>query len=519
MKPTRSITIFGATGDLTHRKLLPALYSNFKKKRLDPGTRIIGYARRDWTSEYFRERARDGIQTYNAASYDEETFRRFANCISYVRGNLDSAEDFAGLESVLSETEESGDGRLYYLAIAPKYYARVCTYLSEAGMADESRGARRVVIEKPFGHDRKSAAELDAIIHDSFHESQVFRIDHYLGKETAQNILFLRFANTIFEPVWNRRYISSVQITVAEKVDVGTRAGYYDESGVLRDMFQNHLLQLLALTAMEPPASLDADDVRNEKAKVLRAVAPVRFGDTVRAQYVGYRNADGVASDSTTPTFAAMALYVNTWRWQGVPFYLISGKALREKTSEIIVRFQAPPGVLFNLQNCDGYTPNAVSVCLQPNEGIHVKYQVKVPDRGNASRTVNMSFDYQKAFPDSPIPDAYERLLLDSVQGDASLFARSDEIEASWRIIDPILQAWDHAGKSGGSYQASSPGQPGAQQLAMQRVPPLSFYEPGSWGPYEADDLLLRNGHQRQFGCVGPTGEQDYCSDCTDTDD
>lgn len=519
MTDSTSIIIFGATGDLTHRKLLPALYNNYRKERLESVPRIIGYARRDWTSDYFRQRARDGILTYNPDSFDESVFAAFAERLSYIRGNLDSADDFSQLQAQLSKHEQAGSARLYYLATSPKYYSKVSTYLYETGMADESGGARRVVIEKPFGHDRKSAAELDATIHQAFQESQVFRIDHYLGKETAQNILFLRFANTIFEPVWNRRYISSVQITVAEKVDVGTRAGYYDESGVLRDMFQNHLLQLLALTAMEPPASLEADDVRNEKAKVLRAVAPVRFEDTVRAQYNGYRNAERVADDSTTPTFAAIALYVNTWRWQGVPFYLFSGKALREKTSEIIIRFQEPPGFLFNLRNCDGYTPNAVSICLQPNEGIHVKYQVKVPDRGNASRTVNMSFDYQKAFPDSPIPDAYERLLLDAVHGDASLFARSDEIEASWKIIDPVLDAWEHAGEGGGSYRPSSPEEPGSGTLAVQRVPPLCFYESGSWGPYQADDLLLRNGHQRQFGCVGPGGEQEYCSDCNDSDD
>ncbi len=519
MSTATSIIIFGATGDLTHRKLLPALYNNFRKGRLDSAARVLGYARRDWTPDYFRERARDGILQYNPKSFDEDTFVEFAKLLSYVRGNLDSAEDFSRLQELLTEREQSGSARLYYLATAPKYYAQVSRYLGETGMADESHGSRRVVIEKPFGHDGASASELDETIHTAFHESQVFRIDHYLGKETAQNVLFLRFANTIFEPVWNRRYISSVQITVAEAVDVGTRAGYYDESGVLRDMFQNHLLQLLALTAMEPPASLQADDVRNEKAKVLRAVAPVDLSNTVRAQYNGYREADGVAAESTTPTFAAMALYVNTWRWQGVPFYLFSGKALRAKTSEIIVRFQEPPGFLFNLQNCDGYTPNAVSICLQPNEGIHVKYQVKVPDRGNASRTVNMSFDYETAFPDSPIPDAYERLLLDAVHGDASLFARSDEIEASWQIIDPVIAAWERAGETGGSFRASSPAVSGSGQLAMQSVPPLCFYEPGSWGPYQADDLLLRNGDKRQFGCVGPGREDEYCRDCNDSDD
>jgi len=344
---------------------------------------------------------------------------------------------------------------------------------------------RRVVIEKPFGHDGASAATLNEEVHSAFEEHQVYRIDHYLGKETAQNILFMRFANTIFEPIWNRRYISNVQITVAEEVDVAHRAGYYDQAGVLRDMFQNHLLQLLALTAMEPPASLEADDIRNEKVKVLRALIPPSPQDGVRAQYDGYQNSEGVAPDSGTPTYAALRLYVNSWRWQGVPFYLRSGKALARKTSEILVRFQEPPSILFDLSTCDGYIPNTVSICIQPDEGTHLKYQVKVPDQGNASKSVDMSFHYRDGFPDASLPDAYERLLLDAVKGDASLFTRSDGIQAAWKVIDPIMKAWEGTGWDAG-----------------KKISPPARYAKESWGPQEADELLGQHGHSWQLGCL-----------------
>lgn len=488
-----TIVIFGATGDLTHRKLLPALYENFRKGRLDMVRGIVGYARRDWSTEEFIARARDGVEQFASALPEESSWNRFSALLSYQQGNLDEHEDYRRLESTLAAAEPPGGGRLYYLATAPRFYAPACRNLGNAGMAKEARidlqghptAPRRVVIEKPFGQDAASAADLDKEVHRAFEEHQVYRIDHYLGKETAQNILFMRFANTIFEPVWNRRYISNVQITVAEDVDVGHRAGYYDQAGVLRDMFQNHLLQLLALTAMEPPASLNADDIRNEKVKVLRAVTSPGPEDGVRAQYDGYRDSEGVAADSATPTYAALRLYVNTWRWQGVPFYLRSGKALARKTSEIIVRFQEPPGILFDLPSCDGYTPNTISICVQPDEGTHLKYQVKTPDQGNGSRSVDMSFHYRDGFPDTSLPDAYERLLLDAVKGDASLFARSDGIQAAWRVIDPVMKAWEETATKD------------TQGLAR-----MSRYERGSWGPREADLLLAQGGHTWQLGCL-----------------
>jgi glucose-6-phosphate 1-dehydrogenase len=359
------------------------------------------------------------------------------------------------------------------MAVPPSLFPTIIDCLDDCGQLQEDGGWRRIVLEKPFGTDLASAIELNKQVHKALNENQIYRIDHYLGKETVQNILFTRFANTIFEPIWNRNYIDQVQITVAEKVGVGHRAGFYDSVGVLRDMFQNHLLQLLTLVAMEPPASFNAFHLRNEKVKVLSAIKPMTpeqlATNTVRAQYKGYRDEPGVRPNSTTATFGALRLFVNNWRWHGVPFYLRSGKKLAEKQSQIIISFKEPPLAMFPMQTMK---PNMLVLYLQPDEGVHLRFEAKAPDTVAESRSVDMEFHYAEAFGQTAIPESYERLLLDALQGDASLFTREDEVETAWSLVDPVLQAWE-----------------------THQTPSLAFYNPGSWGPREADALLARDGH------------------------
>jgi len=480
-----TIVIFGASGDLTSRKLIPALYNSFKKWRLSENLTVIGFARRPYSDETFRATLREGVEKFSEESFDATVWGKFTGRLHYFQGNLDVPADFSKLETYLKALEGGPSNRLYYLATAPEHYALVVGELGAAGMAKLEPGLdvwRRIVIEKPYGRDLASAQELDLAVHAVFSESQVYRIDHYLGKETAQNILFFRFANTIFEPVWNRRYVNNVQVTVSETVDVGHRAGYYDTAGVMRDMFQNHLLQLLALVAMEAPSSFSADSVRNEKTKVFESIRPVVLTDTVRGQYAGYKETEGVAPGSQTPTFAALKLNIDNWRWQGVPFYLRSGKVLAHKTSEIIIEFQRPPHLMFRLPEGQDFSPNILSLCIQPDEGIHLRFEAKLPDTTQEMRSVDMDFHYGSSFTGS-LPEAYERLLLEALEGDASLFTRCDGIEASWKMVDPIIQGWE-----------------------ANDDPALTIYPVGSWGPGEADQLLARDGRRWRLGCTDEKG-------------
>jgi glucose-6-phosphate 1-dehydrogenase len=481
-----TVVVFGATGDLTHRKLIPALFALSREKLFHPKSAVVGFARRPLSDQEFR----DAVRPADPSTPLHE-WQRFAASLFYRPGTFESANDHAALRTFLEELErERGTvgNRIYYFATSPDAYPSILEGLRGAGLvhpAGDPARWTRVIIEKPFGHDLESARALNVQVHASFDERQVFRIDHYLGKETVQNILVLRLGNGIFEPLWNNRYVDHVQISVAESVGVEGRANYFERSGVLRDMLQNHMLQLLTLTAMEPPARFEADEVRDEKVKVLRALAPLRRDQiverTVRAQYAagavagaavpGYREEPDVNPRSLTETFLAAKLEVDNWRWAGVPFYVRSGKRLAKRATEITIVFRHPPYALFRSAGCDAPEANVLRLRIQPDEGISLSFGSKSPGQSLHIDPVRMDFNYLTSFGADP-PEAYERLLLDCNLGDSTLFTRRDEVELAWEHVDAIASAWEANG------------------------PPLASYPAGTWGPEEADRLLERDGRR-----------------------
>ena len=486
IQPT-AVVIFGATGDLTHRKIIPAFYHLVKNGLLPEGSAIIGFARRAKSDQEFRQDLKQALDKFSHTKpVDEAVWAKLEPHIYYQQGDLPNAEDYKKLAERIGSLPEAGAFKkncLFYLATNPSFFGPIAENLAAAGLnpQPDCASVRRLIVEKPFGFDLKTAKALNADLQKHFPESTIFRIDHYLGKETVQNLLYFRFGNSIWEPLWNNRYIDHVQITVAETVSVEGRGGYYDEAGASRDMLQNHIMQLFSLIAMEPPSSLAAESIRDEKAKVLRAVATPSpefiARNSVRAQYGGgflngkqipaYRQEDKVPPNSLTETYVALRLGVDSWRWSGVPFYLRTGKALGKQFSEINVIFTRPPGVLFT--DTHRISRNRLCIRIQPNEGIHFLFNTKTPSQATLEQ-VDMSFLYRSNAAHY-FPEAYERLICDALQGESTLFTRSDEVEEAWRIVDGLRSAW-----------------------SSQNAEFLPIYSPGSMGPVEADEMLRREG-------------------------
>jgi len=469
------LVVFGASGDLTRRKLFPALYSLAMRDLLPEAFAVLGVARTEWPEDEFRQRMEAAVREFGRDEFRQDVWDELAAATFYVATDFadESGEDQVAERLTEIDRERGTEGnRVYYLAVPP---GAMETLVQELGERRSSRGWNRLIVEKPFGRDLESARHLNQLIHRHFAEQEVFRIDHYLGKETVQNMLVLRFANGIFEPLWHRQLIDHVQITVAESLGIEQRASFYEQAGAIRDIFQNHLLQLVALTAMEPPIDFDADSVRNEKVKVLRAIRTPQPGEVVRGQYTrgfvegeevpGYPEEDGVDPRSTTETYVAAKLHIDNWRWAGTPFYVRTGKRLPRRETTIAIQFERAPHLPF--EEIDELRPNLLLVHVQPNEGISLAMGAKVPGQGMKIRTVHMDFLYGGAFR-TGLPEAYERLILDAMRGDATLFTRADEVEEQWNLVDSVVAGWD-----------------GAE---------LGTYEAGAWGPAAADDLIARDG-------------------------
>jgi len=474
-----ALVIFGASGDLTHKKLLPALYALAVRRLLPPRIAIVGVARTEGDDDSWREEMKGAVQQHARDPFRDDVWDELAGQLHYVATDFADAGGENKLHDLLEKLDgelELGGNRAFYLAVPPPAFP---TIVDALGKRRDGRGWTRVIVEKPFGHDLESARTLTAKLREYFREDEIFRIDHYLGKETVQNMLALRFANGIFEPIWNRQFIDHVQITVAESIGIEARAGYYEQAGAIRDIFQNHLLQLLALTAMEPPIDFTSDAVHNEKVKVLRSLHTPGPRSVVRGQYgrgfvegeevVAYREEEGVAPDSMTETYVAAKLFVDNWRWADTPFYVRMGKRLARRETTIAIQFKRAPHPPFEETASEGLRPNVLLVHVQPDEGVSLAIGAKVPGQGMTIRTVHMDFLYGGAFR-TGMPEAYERLILDTLLGDSTLFTRADEIEEQWLLVDAIVSAW----------QRDRPGFPN--------------YPAGSWGPPSADDLLQRDG-------------------------
>jgi glucose-6-phosphate 1-dehydrogenase len=504
-KPNNMVmVIFGATGDLTYRKLIPALYALYNQQMLPEKFRVLGIGRSAVSVIDFREKMILGIRKFSEEKHlDDQQIIEFSNCLSYFHMDFNDLGDYLKLKIALKELEECDDkcgNYLFYLSMPPDMFSIIAGNLGKVGLSSTDDGFRRLIVEKPFGYDLESGLELNRRLHEAFDESQIYRIDHYLGKETVQNLLVMRFANGIFEPLWNRNYVHHIEITSAESIGVESRGGYYDGSGALRDMLQNHLLQVVGLTAMEPPSSMDSDAIRNETLKVLQSLKPITEDEVskhvIRGQYVashvrgelqpGYREEKGVNPDSRTETFVAMKFFIDNWRWGGVPFYIRTGKRLPTRVTEVVVHFRPAPHTLF--QQDDFAIPNnQLIIRIQPDEGILIKFGMKLPGAGFNVKSVNMDFHYSE-LSEVHLPSAYERLIYDAMVGDSTLYARADAVEAAWKFVAPIQNAW-----------ATNP------EIKMYGYPA------GTWGPENADDLIEEKDISWRYPCKNLADDGNYC--------